>query len=245
MQPVLNRGFTMVARRRRLFLAGVLASAVTLGAVAQTLHDDRWFLLSTAITGLTFGLLFLALVAAVRYRPRFLVQMPGEAGVATALNPSPVLMAAAFSFLVGGLAGESIGDIVRGEDTWTSDVVTIVGWPLLVALQWYVAWVLPGVRLRPDGVHDLQPLGSLFVPWDAFDTSVAATPRNTAQLTLTYRQPQLVRRRGFRPGANTLVTGSNADYLASVIHEYVSHPDHRPAIGGTAELRRLTAALNR
>jgi hypothetical protein len=41
------------------------------------------------------------------------------------------------------------------------------------------------------------------------------------------------------------VTGSNADYLASVIHEYVSHADHRPAIGGTAELRRLTAALNR
>src|SRR5688572_9856580 len=95
MRSVLSRGFTMVARRRRLFLAGVLASAVTLGAVAQALHGGRWFPWSIAILGLTLGLLFLGLVAAVRHHPRFLVQMPGEVGFATALNPLPVLMAAA------------------------------------------------------------------------------------------------------------------------------------------------------
>lgn len=243
-QPVLTRGFAMLARRRRWFLALVLASAVTLGAIAQSLHDGRWFLLSTAIVGVTVGLLLLGVVAAVRYHPRFLVEMPGEAGFATALNPFPVLLAAAFTFLAGGLVGESIGDLVGGADTWTFDALTVVVLPLPVALQWCVAWVLPGVRLRPDGVHDLQPFGSLFIPWDAFDTSIAATPGSNAQLTVHYRQPQLVRKRGFRPGARTLASGSNADYLASVINEYVSHPSHRPAIGSTTELRRLTAALD-
>jgi hypothetical protein len=241
---MLNRGFAMVARRRRPFLGGVLAAAITLGAVAPTLHDGRWLLLFATIVGLTFGLLLLGLVAAVRYHPRFLVRLPGEAGFATALNPWPVLMAAAFTFLFGAMVGESIGDLVGGADIWLTDVLTVFGFPLVLALYWYMAWVLPGVRLRPDGVHDVQPFGSLIIPWDAFDPSVAATPRSNMQLIVHYQQPQLVRRRGFRPGETMLASGSDAGYLARVIREYVSHPDRRPAIGSTTELHRLTTALD-
>jgi hypothetical protein len=42
-----------------------------------------------------------------------------------------------------------------------------------------------------------------------------------------------------------LATGGNADYLAWVIHEYVTRPDRRSAVGTTAELRRLTAVPDR
>lgn len=194
--------------------------------------------------GLTVGLLVLGIVAAVRYRPRLLVRLPGEAGFVTALNPFPVLMAAAFTSLFGGLAGENVGDLVSGAAPGPADALPVVGLALVLALQWYVAWVLPGVRLRPDGVHDRQPFGSLVIAWDAFDTDVPATARSCTQLTVHYRQPRLVRRHGFRPGANTLASGSNAGYLAGVIHEYVSHPDRRPVIGSTTELHRLTTALD-
>jgi len=244
MRRVLIRGFAMAARWRKPFLAGALAAAVTLGAIAHTVHDGRWLLVSTTIFALTVGLLILGLVAAVRYHPRCLVRLPGEAGFATALNPFPVLMAAAFTFLFGGMAGEAIGDLVDGGDIWPSDALAVVGLPLVLTLYWYMAWVLPGVRLRPDGVHDVQPFGSLVIPWDAFDPGVAATPRSNIQLTVHYRQPQLVRRRGWRLSANMLASGSDADYLASVIHEYVSHPGHRPAIGTTTELHRLTTTLD-
>ena len=174
-----------------------------------------------------------------------MIPLPSEPAFATAFNPSLLFSAAAFTFLTGWLVSENIGDIASGEDPWTSDTVVSVLWVLLVAFQWWVAWGRAGTQLRPDGVHDRQPLGSLFVAWDALTPTTAATPRGGTQLTLHYRQPHRVRRRGFRPGGRTVVaTGSDAGYLARVIHEYVTHPEHRPAIGTTAEQRRLTAVLD-
>jgi len=223
----------------------VLVSSAALGTVAQGLHGGRWFLLSGLIVALTFGLLFAGVFAGFRYRPAMLVRLPGEAGLAAAPNPAPVFAAAGYTMMAGALLTEKVGDMVTGEDPWILGVVLNAMLLLAVAVQWRMAWVLPGVRLRPDGIHDRQAAGSLFIPWDALDTTVAATALTTWQLALHYRQPELVRRRGWRLGGQRLGTGTDAGYLARAIQEYVSHPDRRPAIGTATELRRLTAALAR
>lgn len=151
--------------------------------------------------------------------------------------------AAAFILLAGSLVTEDIGDIVDGEELWILNVVTTGLWVFVVGLYLYLALGSFGVRLRPDGVHDRQPFGSLFVPWDAFAPGYPAVPVKNSQLTLYYQRPELIRRRGIRPAVNSLATGTDAAYLAAAIHQYVAYPEHRSAIGSDTELRRLTARL--
>ena len=46
---------------------------------------------------------------------------------------------------------------------------------LVVPLLWYVVLGPFGAVLRPDGLLDRQPFGSLFVPWAAGPTAEPAT----------------------------------------------------------------------
>jgi hypothetical protein len=237
---VLTKAFGLIARHRSAFLVLNLTVAVTLGAIIRTQHDGRWIPLFSASVALTFGLLLLAPLALFRYHPATLALLPGRQAFATAPNPYLVLTAAAYTFIAAGMVIDSVVDILTDGRDWVFDLVPIVTWLPLTAFFWYLALSRFGLRLRPDGIQDRQPFGSLFVPWEAL---AAAEPHGRAQLTLHCRQPHLVRRRGLRPLTGKTLSGSDAGYLARVIHEYVTHADHRPAIGTPAELTRLTGAV--
>lgn len=243
MRDVLIKGFAVVAGRKRLFLLGVFLVAAILGVLAERSPGNRWLLLFAVILTLILLMLALSSLAAVRYHPAVLVVRPGIPAFATAVNLAPVFSAAAFILLAGGQAIEAVGDVVDGDDLWFMNVVTAGRWVFVVGLYLYVALGSFGVRLRPDGVHDRQPFGSLFVPWDAFAPGYRAVPVKNSQLTLYYQRPELVRRRGMRPAVHSLATGTDATYLAAAIHQYVACPEHRSAIGSDTELRRLTARL--
>ena len=233
--------FAWVARHPLTFLAGTLVSAIVLGVAGQSLHDLRWLPVFTLVAGLTFALIVLSLFGTLRYHPAVLTVRPDEPAFATARNPSLLFTAAAFTFLGASLVSENVRDIAEAEDFWLLDAGTSTLWVLLIIFQWYSALNRRGIRLRPDGILDQQPLGSLFVPWEALAVPFGATPKSTVQLYLNYQQPQLIRKRGFRPGAQVLATGTDAGYLAWVIHEYLTSPERRPAIGTDAELHRLSA----
>lgn len=237
---MLTKAFGLIARHRSAFLVLNLAVAVTLGAIIRTQHDGRWIALFGVSVALTFGLLLLAPLALFRYHPATLALLPGRQDFATAPNPYLVLTAAAYTFIAAGMVIDSVVDILTDGRDWVFDLVPIVTWLPLTAFFWYLALGRFGLRLRPDGIHDRQPFGSLFVPWEAL---AAAEPHGRTQLTLHCRQPHLVRRRGLRPLTTKTPSGSDAGYLARVIHEYVTHADHRPAIGTPAELTRLTAVV--
>lgn len=237
---MLTKAFGLIARHRSAFLVLNLAVAATLGAIIRTQHDGRWIPLFGVSVALTFGLLLLAPLAWFRYHPATLALLPGRQAFATAPNPYVVLLAAAYTFLAVGMVVDSVGDILADGGDWAFDIVPNAGWLLVTAFLWYLALSRFGLRLRPDGIQDRQPFGSLFVPWEAL---AVAEPHGRTQLTLHCRQPHLVHRRGLRPLTGKTLSGSDAGYLARVIHEYVTHADHRSAIGTPAELTRLTAVV--
>lgn len=236
---MLVKGFGVVAGHRRLFLAGVLVLAVVLGALVQAERLDAFVVLLV----LPLSLLALSVLAAYRYHPATLAVRPEPPAFATASPLAPVFMAAAFMILAGCTVSEDVSDIVNGEQPWVLTVVMIGFWVLVVGLHLYVALGSFGVRLRPEGVDNRQPLGSMFIPWEAFAPGYPAVPVKNNGLVLYYQRPELIRRRGLRVGSDSLLTGTDAAYLAHVIHRYVANPEHRPAIGTEAELRGLTERI--
>lgn len=234
---MLTKGLGVVAGSKRLFQVGVLILAVVLGILVQADRLDAFVVLLV----LSLSLVVLSVLAAYLYHPAALVLRPEPPAFATATNLAPVFMAAAFTILAGVMVGEGVSDIVDGEPPRALNVVMIGFWVLVVGLHLYLSWGSFGVRLRPEGVYNRQPLGSLFVPWEAFAPGCPAVPVKGNGLALYYQRPGLVRRRGLPVGANSLLTGTDATYLAHVIQQYVSSPEHRPAIGTEAELRRVVA----
>ncbi|GGN13593.1 hypothetical protein FHR83_003759 [Actinoplanes campanulatus] len=84
------------------------------------------------------------------------------------------------------------------------------------------------MRLRPDGMVDRRPVRPVFIPWQSLGPGRPA---------VAGRFQILVGRRG-------LATWNiDSTFLARVIQEYADHPEHRPAIGTEAELRRLLDQL--
>jgi hypothetical protein len=97
---------------------------------------------------------------------------------------------------------------------------------LLLPLQWYSVLGPFGLFLGPDGVLGRQPFGSMFVPWQA---TPAAEP-TSAGVKLRITHPELVVRRGFRPGT-TIRTGADRGFTAWAINLYAARPDYRRSIG--------------
>jgi hypothetical protein len=231
--------FAAVARWRRQFLLAVLAVAVALSLGAQVRNGWPAFVVLTA---LSIGLCLASAVATLGYRPAALTALPagpapagsGPAGSGLADPPGAglTLLTAGQTFLGVGVIGEQIGDAVRGaDDRWTGLVLGLF-WVVLLGLFWHLAWGWYGVRLTPDGLVDRQPFGTLRVPWDAFatDRPVGGVRRN--QLTLRYRQPELVRSRGLRPfGRTTVPATAEPVILARAIHDYVTANSGGPRPG--------------
>jgi hypothetical protein len=80
---------------------------------------------------------------------------------------------------------------------------------MLLPLTWYRALGPLGPALRPDGLLDRQPFGSIFVPWAAGPT---AEPTTTGT-KLRIAHPELIQRRGFRPGTS-IRTGADRGFTA-------------------------------
>jgi hypothetical protein len=235
--------FAAVARWRRPILLVTLPVAVVFGVLRESSDRGVWFPVFVVGFGSFLVLLTLALIAAFRYHPAVLVARPQEPAFAARPNPAWVFLAAIFLFQGGSAVADNIHDIMQGEALWGLSAILAGLWVFLLILYWRLTWGWVGVQLRPDGVYDRQPLGSLFVPWDAFVRAYPAAPRGTQQVALYYERPELVRRRGLRRGGPEIPAASiDTAFLARTINEYVAHPEYRSAIGTEAELRRLTAA---
>ncbi|MBB4692043.1 hypothetical protein [Paractinoplanes abujensis] len=191
--------------------AGFLVASLVVAIVLQFSPA-----LQLAGFGLFFVLLFGSLAGHLTYHPATLE--PGA-------NPGLVMSAAGFTILGANLVSDGVSDLVAGRDVWWGDLPSTVMWIVLVAFWWYIALGPHGVRLRSDGLHDRQPFGSLFVPWEALG-SASAGRRN--EVLLRYARPELVVRRGLRPGRATINPVTEAGYLASAINARVQTGDNAP-----------------
>ncbi|SNT17654.1 hypothetical protein SAMN06264365_1521 [Actinoplanes regularis] len=243
MHPVLIKGFALVASRKRLFMLGMVVVAASMGVLTQLGPWGVWTATLAVTVTLFLLMLRLSQLAAARYHPALLFVRAEPPSFASPVNLAPVFTAAAFVILCGGIVAENVGDIVNGDELWLMDAATAGLGMLAVAVHLYVALGSFGVRLYPEGIHDRQPFGSLFVPWEALAVPRAALPRDTQQVILYLAHPELVRKRGLRGGDPHLLSaaGINAEFLARAIHEYANRADLRPAIGSEAALAQFQA----
>jgi hypothetical protein len=224
-----------VIRHRLAFLVAVLSVGVVLGVLRVT----RIPAVSTAALGV-LGLCWIGLaiggIAAVNARQPRTFQV--RDGAFTAPPPfSAVLSAGAFTTMAVALACETVDEAGRG---WGADPFQIAVVLLLVVLlpvQWLSVLGPYGLFLRPDGLLDRQPLGSVFVPWEA---GAAAEPTGFG-IKLRFARPDLIVRRGFRPGA-AIRTGVDRGFAAWAVNLYGARPDFRPAIGTGEGLLQLDRA---
>jgi hypothetical protein len=234
---VLNRGFAAIGRGRRPLLAAAAVAGGALGA-GRFLGGPRWFALLAVSVLLTLALLGLGW-RALAFHPPVLRLSRGEPGFVTPDSPQRVLLAAGLTVMLTGQIGA-----VAADNQWPVLNAALTAWlALLLALTWHGAWRWTGVRLRPEGMLVRHEFGYLFAPWAAFVADFPAVATRNNQLVLSYQRPDLVRRRGLRRGIRSLTTPTDAAYLARVIHEYVTHPERRAAVGTEAELRRVARAL--
>lgn len=232
-----------VARRRVVVLTVAVVTAVVLQVLFRTIENDHaWQLRLAATVLLPFALLLWSVAYARSFHPARLVARPEVPAFDVPANPAVVIAAVAYTLLVAPMMTGLVRDIAAGTDLWFS-VSLVVPSAGLVAAFWWWALGRFGVRLRPDGIVDRQVFGSLFAPWDALATPQSAYPDNAQQVTLYLAHPELVRRRGLRPGsaASLPAAGVNAELLARAIQEYSNRADLRWAIGSEADLARFQA----
>jgi hypothetical protein len=101
------------------------------------------------------------------------------------------------------------------------------------------------VQLRRDALLDRGPLGTLVVPWEALAAGYPRpVPPAAGYLTLTYAQPDLVRRRGLVIFRRLIQSGNvDASFLVHAIDYYVDHPRRRALIGTQAEYEDLVQTI--
>ncbi|WP_204293581.1 hypothetical protein [Actinoplanes campanulatus] len=171
---------------------------------------------------LVFGAL--AVWAALRRHPAVLVLHPGAGAFDAPPSPLPVLAFTALMPATTEKLSTTIDRVANRVDPWWLDILTTTVWIGLLAVLGVAAWRGFGVRLRPDGIVDRRPVRPVFIPWQSL---------GPGRPVVAGRFQILVGRRG-------LATWNiDSTFLARVIQEYADHPEHRPAIGTEAELRRL------
>lgn len=230
--------FAAVVRWRQLALAGVLGVSVVVTVLVETGRLPLWATFIVVCLGV-LGLVGLGVSANSRYRAPGLVARPDLPAFVVPAGPGPVFTASAFTLLGILQVGDGVHDLVRSGDLWSYDLGLTVLWLLLVAAQWVPAWRRYGVRLEPDRLVSWQVIGSLSVPWTAFDPDQPALPGRNNELKLRFARPELVRRRGVHLPESIGLPVIDAGRLGRAVGEYVAHPEHRAAIGTEAELRRL------
>jgi hypothetical protein len=223
--------FGLMARGRHVLLTAAAGLAFLLFAAA----DRHWLLAVSAMAVLTVSLYGLSIVAILRYHPRTLRLRADRQAFDAPLNPNRVLLAAAFTFL-----GASLLALDPGAQTGLVRLIASSVLLVVTVSVWYLGWRWHGVRLTPEGLADLQPFGSVFVPWAAFDAHDPAVSIGRNQVALYFDRPELVIRRGYRPGSSHFVTaGADTGLLTRAIAGYVTEPERRAAIGTESELSRL------
>ncbi|MEV1286350.1 hypothetical protein [Micromonospora sp. NPDC049679] len=234
--------FAATARHRRFILVvGVVMSAGY--GVARWLMPSlgRQLFPFQGVVVLVFALL--ALIGWVRQRPAaFVVQQRVPSFNAPASGAAVYHALFLFGLFVQQV--ELLVRMIHSRHLWWPFSFTGVLGLVLVGLLVAGAWRGLGVQLRPDGLRDRDVLGSFPVPWDALPVAHPPTHNNKTTLRLRYARPELVRRRGLSL-SRSLLRADNIDarFLAAAIRHYVTHPEHRTAIGTEAEYHRLLHAL--
>jgi hypothetical protein len=220
------RMLTKIIQPRVALLAGVLVIAVAL-AVLQRQRSWHLYQASTAL----FVLLMLAFLVAglgahhARRPATFLIRdgafaAPPDASVVLAAGAQTVLAVYSASLI------HVVTHLGFGIRLGPLETVVLTLSFLLLPLAWYRALGPFGPVLRPDGLLDRQPFGSVFVPWTAGPTAESTT----TGVRLRIGRPELIQRRGWRPG--TLIrTGADRAFTAWAINLYAQRPDLRSAIG--------------
>ncbi|MDG4803076.1 hypothetical protein [Micromonospora sp. WMMD980] len=107
-------------------------------------------------------------------------------------------------------------------------------------------WIrIPLVALDPAGVR-VGSSGALVVPWDALDPAAVAVGRGGRVRLVVARPERVEPRRSGRSEIDLPVRDLAVApaLLVAAIRHYVIHPEHRPAIGTTAEHARLRQELS-
>jgi hypothetical protein len=225
--------WTKIIAHRLVFLIGVLVTAVLLAVLTQA-KIPVVSVVCTALLGVLWvGFPIAALVALRARQPETFLVRGGT--FTTTPSANAVLSAATGTAIPVALATLAVDEEQLTGD-WFPIAVVVVLLLVLLPLQWYGVLGPFGMVLAPDGVHDRQPLGSVFVPWAA---GPAAQPGNSG-VTVRVAHPELVVRRGFRPGM-TVRTGADRGFAAWAINLYAARADYRPAIGTSDGLARLTS----
>jgi hypothetical protein len=225
------RMWTKIISHRLVFLVGVLVTAVVLAVLQQA-----QIMVVSAVCAALLGILVLGLPLAglialnARHPETFLVR---DGAFTTPPNANAVLSAGMGTMISVALATLAINEahLSNGFDRFQIAVVVLL---LLLPLQWYSVLGPFGVFLGPAGVLDRQPFGSIFVPWAA----VPAAKPTSSGIKLRVAHPELIVRRGFRPGT-TIRTGADRGFTAWAINLYAARPDYRQAIGTNDGLLRL------
>ncbi|WP_238005337.1 hypothetical protein KZZ52_17515 [Dactylosporangium sp. AC04546] len=250
--------FAGTARHPRLVLGGAVGVAAGLVGVQLLLAPDsdirHAIPMLLSLLGLASAVLTLA--AWLRARPAAFAVDPRTPAFRTLPWPGHVYNATSAAFMSATQVAFQL--ILPGADqdpafdnpAWhLRESILIAMCVLLVALSIMLilaAWRNVGVQLRPDGLVDRNPLGTLTVPWGALATHSVPQPRSaTTSLLLTYARPDLVRRRGIPFGRRIRTDAVNALFLADAIHHYLVNPQHRQAIGTQAEYEDLLSTLFR
>ena len=226
--------FAKIVQHRVALLVGALVFALILAALMQMES-----LLVAEVCAALLGVLLLGLFVATlielnaRYPATFLVR---EGSFTTPPDAGTVLSTAGLTVMpvanIGFLAAEMHpGFGVRLDRLEIVSLVLIV---LIAALLWYRVLGPFGPVLRPDGLLDRQPFGSMFVPWEAGPRAQPALQG----VKLLIARPDLVQRRGFRPGTS-IRTGADRGFTAWAINLYAARPEYRPTIGTDEGLHLL------
>lgn len=219
-----------IIRHRLRFLVGVLVTAIVLAVLLQAEIPVVSVICAALLGLLTVGFAVSSLVAYTACRPAvFLIR---EGTFETPPTVATVLSSSMFTVLAVQPWAWAADNAHRGFGYDQPQIAVAVFMSFLLPVQWYSALGRFGLVLRPDGILDRQPLGSIFVPWEA---GPAAHPTRLG-IKLRLTRPDMLVRRGLRPGTN-IATGADPDFTTWAINLYAARPDHRPTIGTHDGLR--------
>lgn len=222
----------MIVRHRLGFLLTVLAAVLVLTALRLAgiamLSPIAFAALGVTWLGLAFGA-----IAALNARQAATFEV-GRGAFTTPPSLNAVLMAGASTAMGATIACEMVAEAARGRGVDPILLTAVVLVVVLLPVQWWSVLGRFGLFLRPDGLLERQPFGSIFIPWEA-GAAAEATPYG---VRLRLARPDLIVRRGLRPGTSVR-TGADRGFTAWAVNVYAARTDLRPTIGTEEGLLRL------
>ncbi len=236
--------FAGTVRHRRIVLSAAIVLAVGVPA-SFPLTEPATFGRFALILYVGVPAIGAAVLGHLARPPAALIADPHTPAFRPVPHAGPVYFAIMLTFFSAVQILLAIGDGTRGDrflellaaGRWLASAALVAVSAFWVAM----AWRGIGVQLRPSGLVNRLPFGTLLVPWEALSPAYPIARRPQARsLVLAYARPELVRRRGM-PVSRRRVATPDVDplFLGRVIGHYVAYPQHRSAIGTEAEYDRL------